>query len=156
MLTPYQGISCLPTSAAFPRPKARGRWSCWNHSEEVMTSSYAARIGREGGLPPARKSSRKSRPNSRAFEKGLLGNVVWATAAEGRPRLWNPSKMVAAAGDSRDPRAGGLLCIETPAVRKWRPSLAETGWVVEAAKSSRGLREERLRELGTTKSHRTL
>lgn len=34
-----------------------------------------------------------------------------------------------------------------------RLSLAETGWVVGAAKSSRGLREERLRELGTTKSH---
>lgn len=87
MLAPYQRISCLPTSAAFPRPQGRGCWPCWNHNEETMTPSQAARIGKGGRFPPALKSSRKSRANSRAIEKGLLGNVVLSTAAEGRPRL---------------------------------------------------------------------
>lgn len=76
-----------------------------------MTPSQAARIGKGGRFPPALKSSRKSRANSRAIEKGLLGNVVLSTAAEGAPEAlkpvwWPPLGTVESPG-------GGLLCIET-------------------------------------------
>lgn len=86
MLAPYQGISCLPTSAAFPRPEGQGLLALQNHNEETMTPAKQPASEKEGRFPPARKVFTEV-ARTLAIEEGLLEMLSVQRPLRGRPRL---------------------------------------------------------------------